>query len=548
MGASQVSAKKLIDAALTEVDRFVDMRVVWMPEDEGGRIITGARPILDVGGRWDRDARAWAGPGDHTKVFGFHPGQLEAAEWAARWMTCKACGEVFLDNGRRIFSVLAEGGRRAGKTDWGGKLVCTLCVMKPGAVGWLVAETEAKTAELEEVVTDWLHPDWYTYLGAPWFTFTLWNGSVICLKSAHDPDKLKAGGLDIAAINEAQLISEKSFLHVRGGVSDTGGLVIPMANPPDKPVGFWVERFHDDAIARKRDARVFFFDNRKNPHVDQGALESLRNEMDERTYQREVLGMFLPRTDVVFHAWSDSKDGNVRPIPDGAEGEAFGEVTAAFLRRKLKRDVDAVLAIDLQRNPWPCAVGARFFTDPAHPDDIDQPLMWFSDAIVVEGGDEEALSAALVEAGYDPKRTALIIDASGSWQAIDRKKNKHRPSFDIFRGLGWPHLFKPDEKFERNPPVIERVKGANSRFKNAQGERRVFSDPELSILNQSLKQWENRNGTPYKRSDYAHLGDAASYMIFRFWPRKWTPKRTGAKGAARVQSFPHLRPGSGVRY
>ena len=34
-----------------------------------------------------------------------------------------------------------------------------------------------------------------------------------------------------------------------------------------------------------------------------------------------------------------------------------------------------------------------------------------------------------------------------------------------------------------------------------------------------MRSWENRNGVPYRRSDYAHLCDAVSYVIYRFFGR-----------------------------
>lgn len=539
MGSSQQSAKSLFEQARSGEGRYVDMRLSWIAQNPQGDIPAGAIPMLDVGGRWDRVTKQWVGPGEDRVVLGMHQGQLEASAFLVDWISAKAKGEVLLENGKPIYSVLFEGGRRAGKTDLGTKGVVTYAVMRPGTIGWLISETERKTAELEENLIKWIPPSWYSYLGAPWYTFTFAHGSVISLKSAHDPSKLKEGRCDIAGINEAQLIAENAFITVRGSIADSGGLVMAMANPPDRPIGYWVEKFHEQALAKRRQARVFFFDNEKNPHVDLGALDALREEMDDRTYRREVRGEFLPRADVVFHAWSDGHHGNVAPLPRAAR-----DITSEFLRKHLRRDFEAVMGIDLQFNPYPCAVGVRFYADPEDPN--GDPLVWFCDSITCEGGDEEALAMAMVEAGYDPKKTALIIDASGAWQAIDRKKNKHRPSFDIFRGLGWPHVFKPDDTFDRNPPVLERVKCANTLFKNAHGKRRVFSDPELVELNQALKLWENRNGTPYRRSDYAHLCDAATYPLWRFFPRAAKKRRTGV--SPRAGTFPNARPGADFKY
>ena len=509
-----ISTRKIVEQAGSDDGRYHDLRIRWLRQRlDGSHDPEGAR-LLSVGGRWDRLEKRWAGPGETARDLGLHTGQLEAATWLADWFRAKASGQPLLERGAPVYSLLLDGGRRGGKTDLGAKAGITYPLLRPGVWSWLISETEKKTNEFAEVIRGILPSSWYDWLGPPHCTFTLRNGSVIWLRSAHDPDGLKAGRCDFAVINEAQLISERAFAIVRAATADTGGLTVLCANPPEDPIGFWIERFREEVIAGRRPAKEFFLDARLNPHIDHASLLAMKSEVDDRTFRREICGEFLPRADVVFHGWSDGKDGNVAPLPN------IGEVTQEFLRRHLHRDLDTVLGVDFQRVPYPCAVEARAYRNPENPD--GDPLIWFKDEILVEDGDENGLSEALIAKGYDPRRTALICDASGSWQGIDRKRKT--PSFDILKSLGWVHVFRPDQNSEKNPPILERVKNANALFKTAAGKRRVFSAPENLTLNQALKLWETRSGVPYRRSPYAHFGDAASYVLYRLFPRAPTPK------------------------
>lgn len=534
-----LSRKALIERTMSRVGQFTDMRMRWRAQRPNGEANPDGEVLLDVGGKFDAFRKEWSDePSDVALDVWFHRGQFEAARWVAKWFESKKNGKKLRgENGKAFYSLLVDGGRRGGKTDLAVKSGVTYAVMAKRKWVWLISETEKKTRELADVVRSMLPHSWYNELGSPHFTFTLKNGSVIWLRSAHAPETLRTGRCDFAVLNEAQLIDSQAFEIVRPATADNGGLIIMAANPPEKPIGFWLETWREGLVAGKVEGNNFFLDARNNPHVDHESLLAMKEEVDDRTFQRDILGIWLPRADVVFHSWSDGIAGNVRPLPRAAR-----DVTREFLKKHLKREFDAVLGVDLQKNPYPCAVGLQFFADPDDPE--GEPLVWFNDEIVCEYGDEEALAMALIDAGYDPARTALIVDASGSWQAIDRKKNRHRPSFELFRNFGWRHVYKPDEKFEKNPPIPERVKVANTLFKNAHGKRRVFSDPELVLLNKAIKLWENRGGEPYRKSIYAHLCDAATYPLFRFFPRA-AKKRSGAPKA---ETFPAMRPGADFGY
>jgi hypothetical protein len=528
---SRTSLRAVSESLRTDRDRFVDLRIDLAVQDERGKLHPDAEVLLTVGGKWDRSTKRYIDDAQRARILGLHKGQVEAARWVGRWFEAKARKEILQENGKPVYSLLLHGGRRAGKTDLGAKSGIAYAVFRPKSFVWLISENQPKTEELEHDVRGWIPSDWYDWRGAPWHQFMLPNGSVIWLRSAHDPQALKRGRCDYAVLNEAQNISEDAFAIVRAATADNGGLTVLAANPPDAPAGFWVERFMEESRAGKRQAREFQLDATKNPHIDHASLLALKDELDDRTYRREILGEFLPREDVVFHAWSPSSYGNIRPVPELPNAD----VTRSFLKRMLGREYEHCLGVDLQLYPFPCAVEVRAYLDPDNPN--GDPLLFYTNTVAPEGGDEEALSSALLDKGYDPDKTVLIVDASGSWQGIRRERKI--PSFDLLRNLGWRHIFKPDDDMEKNPDILERVRCANSLMKSANGKRRVFSSPDLLDLNNALKLWENRNGVPYRKSEHAHFCDAATYPLWRFYPRR--VKRKAAKPGEGM-SFMNTRP------
>jgi hypothetical protein len=354
------------------------------------------------------------------------------------------------------------------------------------------------------------------------------HGSEIYLLSAHNPSALKRGRADLIGLNEAQNMVKRAYTMVRAPIADRGGLVVCAMNPPDRPAGQWVMDKYEEAQASAPTLKLFELDPEDNPHIVRGALEDMRHDVGELEYRREVLGEFIEIGDLVWYSWSPRH--NVKPLPDLGT-----DVTREFTRRTLGRPFDYVLSIDLQLSPhMACAVG-EFYFDPAEPDD---PLTWISDEVIIQGNEDELIDeiegrrTADGSPVYTPDTCALILDASGWWQ--DAERSKGRGSVDMFRRRGWRNLYRPDSKAKKNPLISERVLACNARMKNANGRRALFSVPDNRIVNTALKRWENRNGAPYRLSEYAHASDAVSYLIWRFFPRRLKGKSEAGIGYEKI--------------
>lgn len=468
--------------------------------------------ILSAGGRWDRRGKCFDGESDKAVVLHLHDGQLEAARWFRAWLAGYLSGKHGPET-ERVWSVLFAGGRRGGKSDLAVKILAAFAVAAAGSNIWAVSPAQAETQELADVLAAVLPGAWYTYRDDPHWRYTLANGSRIWLRSGHKPETLKRGRADLVLLNEAQRFPQRAYATVRPPTADTGGLVLLAANPPEDPIGDWLMDFYDDAKAGRRRSRLFEFDPRRNPTVTRESLEDLEHEVDDRTFRREILGEFIPTGDRVLYAWSSRLHVQPAPAPDA-------NVTAQFTQRHFGAPASAVVGMDFQLSPFMAAVVFRAFTDPDHPT-AASPALWAVDEVVVEHGNEDDLVDELEQRGYDGKSTVVVADASGEWQ--DAERTRGRGSFDMLRKREWRRVYPPDDKSRKNPLIAERVAVTNARLRTADGKIHVYSVPANAQLNRALREWENKHGRPNRSSPHAHLSDAFSYPLWRFFPRRATP-------------------------
>lgn len=558
--ASRISRSvALLAEANQEIgERFVDMAISLRVADvESG---AAGKPrwkpgtdeeLIMVGGRWDRLEKRWCGPARRFAILRVHRGQEAAARWIADWIRRGATGDW--EGVKRAWSALLIGARRSGKSHLAMLLTALFAVMSARAIIWAVSPTLETTAELDKALIDLLPSAWYSRIEARTgkaLTFLMANGTTIVLRSSNKASRLKQGRADLVVLNEGQLQTRAAYTQVRGAIADTGGLVVITANPPDQPAGRWVEEHFNGIRADEIDGVAFELDPRKNPFVDFAALASMAGEVDEKTFARDVLGLFAPIGDVVMHAWSDRESWR-DPPPN------LVDVTAEVTARLLGRAAGYVVGADFQKTPHMAAVVYKLFRDPAHPAEV---IAWVVDEVIVANADENDLIDALEGLGRwtpagrldddtyrgwalptdaAPVHCAVVADASGWWQ--DGAHTKGRTSDQAFRARRWTWLYKPQPDSDKNPDVEERVKSGNARLKAAAGARRMFVARHCRQVAEALRLWEMRHGKANRASQYAHVCDAVTYPIYRLFGRPKVATQpatyTGVRRFTRANDF-----------
>lgn len=537
--------------------RFVDMRI---------DVVFGDETILSVGGRWDRRLKSY----DPTVRYGKlempdpagaatavvarpHEGQLATLMWFFRWLSVHAWRresppkfdeEAMLKLESReidpseVFAALLAGGRRGGKT-WVGALICAIyAVLFPGAIVWVVNPNDQKHDEVRRYFSKLLKPEWVTREthSDGW---ELANGSAIMLKSAYvgtDPDAIKEGEAHVVWMNEGQKMAERVYVVARGAVADHSGVVLICANPPVQAKDQqWVVDFAADAQSGRRLAVYHHMDARKNPYINRLALLSLRLELDDRAYRIEVLGEILPPAERVAYNWSRVADGNERSKP-ADDDPTWVDVTEEFLRMEDIGDgYTDIPGMDFQVHPHMGGPVYRVFMPrSAKRPTRDNVVLWGVDEIVIEGDELEWCEEAKGR-GYRSATTLIIADGTGEYQhsrrgAVDSPPPewKGKGSFDMIKQGGFLNIIRPDPRIRRNnPDVRDRCRALTSMIESGRG-RRYFLDPDLCPKTaKAVREWPTVHGKPSRTSEFAHLGDGASYPVVRLFPRKLRSEKPG---------------------
>lgn len=516
--------------------------------------------MMSCGGRWNKrtkELESDASSCDSCVVVHMHPGQRKATEWFHAWMVAHVdrrdappldseledCDEIDTDP-TKVYSALMAGGRRGGKTWWAAVACVAYAVQFPGAIVWCVSPSrgrdDTKADEIRRYMVALIAPEWVKRqtVATGW---ELINGSEIKLKSAHvgaDPDAIKEGEANLIWLNEAQKMVKRVYVVARGAVSDRSGLVLCCANPPvEAKDQQWVSDFAADTDALRRASIHINFNPLDNPHVDRRALLSMAAELDERSFQIEVLGMFMPAVDAVAYNWLRRENEMARPdpqrLPGGGQRECARtgliDVTAEFLEREEEGEgIEQLIGLDVQRIPYIGGPVYRFYAPPTIRPDRDNVLAWIVGEEILPGGDELEWCHKLHEHNFDPRRTLIVCDGTGQYQHSRRRDTdspppewKGRGSFDLIRGEGFTHIVPPSRRLERkNPEIVDRIRAFTSMIANKLGTRRLFADHDSAPLCcQAIREWKVVNGKPSRTMDVCHLGDGISYPLIRLFPR-----------------------------
>lgn len=517
--------------------------------------------LLSCGGVWNKRTKELVGDVDactERTIAPIHPGQRAATEWFHSWLAVHAgrrdnppsdaeleedAAEIDADPAK-VYSALLAGGRRGGKTYWASIAVVLYAVQFPGSIIWCVSPSrgrdDTKADEIRRYIVRWLDPRWISRqtVATGW---ELVNGSEIKLKSAHvgaDPDAIKEGEANLIWLNEAQKMQKRVYVVGRGAISDKSGLVLCCANPPvEAKDQQWVSDFAADTDAGIRASVYIHFNPLDNPHVDRRALLSFKGEVDERTFDIEIMGMFLPAIDSVAYNWL--RKGNERPRPRPELLASGGQrpcpvtglidVTSEFLEREEEGEgIDALIGLDVQRIPYIGGPIYKFFAPPGVVPHREDVVAWIVGEEVLDGGDEVEWCRSLYDSGHDPKRTLIVCDASGQYQHSRRRDADSPPpewtgrgSFSLIRGEGFTRIVPPSRRMpKKNPEIVDRIRAFTSMISNKNHVRRLFADRDLAPkCCHAIREWKVVNGKPSRSMDVCHLGDGISYPLIRLFPR-----------------------------
>lgn len=507
--------------------------------------------LLSVGGTWLDEEQRYEDSTDAAE-FRLVTSQVRAAEQLVEWFAAydrdepdRQALEMFVDN------------RRGGKTLFSTLAVLLFALRYPYShlgktICWLVVPTFPQQRELHECIAKILPASWFldrriVYRKSEKY-YTLANGAEIWIKSADRPQSLKAGGVAVIAINEAQQCDSKSILNAMGANIDSGGICFLAMNPADSVAGLWGENLHTaiNAVDDKGRpvipwARETGFPSSQNEVINQAArsrFAALAEIIDPAQAKRDAQGLWTSITDRAYPHYN--REQHFRAIPDGWRDITMecNNLTGFLGRQSGPRHLGA--GMDFQKRPWCAYIEAKAFRSPSglawiQPDQIVYVVTReiCNDVVAGDWWTEEMLcmkiAADLKQRSLQPHHFLLVADRTGKHQGseVEQRGPQADPStysWPIIERFGWePHAPEEFQRMEtrkqgpaqivtiqKNPLVSVRLNVINELLRS----NRLLFSKDCPITAESFRQCEVHKHSRKPKGDHAHLPDAVGYLIY----------------------------------
>lgn len=523
--------------------------------------------ILRAGGVWDRHLDRYSSRKPKWHVVRVTQAQLKAAKQTAEWLE-KFDG----DDPDRVALDIYVDLRRGGKTFYAVLMTLVFILRYPvtplgRTVCWLVTPTYPQQRELQVTIGKILPESWLRegkslirYVKSE-RAYKFPTGAELLIKSADRPEGMKAGGVALIAVNEAQQLAGHAVLHCLGNNIDDGGLTVLAMNPPNTVRGLWAEDLHDAINAVDESgapvlpfARETEFPASLNEHVNQAArkrFQRLAEIIDPKQAQRDALGLWASIKDRAYPKYDRAR--HFRPdllklLSGWRDVTADLNGLTRYLPLGERREWG--IGMDFQQRPYSAAIRAKAFLAPA----INS--LGFAPGTVVfavlgerhndpwmtgEYWSEEELCRLMLcpdcqgEGGCPhpqgwPAASALVIgDGTGLGQgASGRQRGLEADpltfSFPIVRSYGY-EIHAPRERTEylrgKGRPTEIKITGSNPKVEQRLNTMlevldagRLIIGPDCPETAEAFRRCEARNKRPFGRG--AHLTDAVGYLVWKW--------------------------------
>lgn len=127
-------------------------------------------------------------------------------------------------------------------------------------------------------------------------SITLINGSQIFLKGAEDPDSLRGVRIDFCIFDECAFITkwDEVWKVMRPTLADSKAECWFISTPN----GF--NHFKDLSERTSPDFKYFHFTTYDNPYIPREEIEAMKVEMDEDSFQQEIMGEFRKMSGLIY--------------------------------------------------------------------------------------------------------------------------------------------------------------------------------------------------------------------------------------------------------
>ena len=299
------------------------------------------------------------------------------------------------------------------------------------------------------------------------------SNSVICLKSADQPDALRGSGINFLILDEFADIDKRTWYEVlRASIADTLGDVLFCGTP--RGYGNWSYELY---LKGKDDKEwdSFQYTTLQGGMVSKQELEQAKLDLDVRTFRQEFEGTFENYAGAVyynFHAVDNVK----------------------------------VKEIDWKK---PLHIGLDFNVDPmsAAVAQIDKDNIHFVDEIIIYSSNTDEMVQEIRDR-YGSKQRIFVYPDPACRQRKTSAGGK--TDLTILQNAGFNVKCKI-----RHSPIRDRVNAVNSRLKSADGKRYIFVSQSCKTMIKGLQRqiYKENTNIPDKEEGYDHMNDAIGYLV-----------------------------------
>jgi len=361
-------------------------------------------------------------------------------------------------------------------------------VNKKGSTNWYIAPTyglakDAMWPKLKDVIP----PALIAGKDETDLRLTLRNSSIIALRSADNPDRLRGVGLDFLVMDEAAYMVPAVWDTVRPALSDKMGRALFISTPS----GYnW---FHDLYLSAHSTPgwAAYEYTTAQGGNVAPDEVEAARSSMDARQFRQEYEASFESLAGRVYYAF----DRKASPI--GNTGDVHDIQGAPIL-----------VGMDFNVCPMSAVFAVK----------VGGQIHVIDEASINNGNTDEMVR--LIKTRYPGRSIRIYPDPTGNARKTSAPVGQ--TDFTILRQAGFSVL-APSSPY----PVADKINTVNTAMCTAAGVRRVVISPKCRELTRGLDGLTYKEGTsdPDKTLGLDHITDALGYLLL------WEMPMRGRAGA-----------------
>lgn len=313
------------------------------------------------------------------------------------------------------------------------------------------------------------------------------HGSMLYVVGLDNPQRIEGTAWDGCVLDESSDLKPGTFdRSVQPALADRRGWCWRIGVPKRQGIGAAEYRRFCGLChsGEYQDGQHFTWPSRDI--LPAAIVAQAQRTLDSKDFREQYEACWETAGGQIFHAFS--RQENVRPCPYDP-----------------KRPI--LVGSDFNVDPMCWTIGHR----------IDDRLEWFDELFLRDANTPAALDVLYSRYASHQGGWEFFGDASSSARRTSAARS------DLVQ-------IATDERFETmgrsmsycrtNPPIADRFSACNALFCNAQGQRRMFVDPDCRHLVADLEARYYRPGTrrPADFGDLGHMTDAMGYVVWRLFP------------------------------